>query len=94
MSSWIDRAKTTLKEIIDNVIKSCEGKLDVKVCFIGYRDHCDSKRFEIQDFTDNIEDVKTFISKCNAEGGGDFPEDVVGGLRKCLDQKWREESSK
>ena len=27
-------------------------------------------------------------------GGNDFPEDVVGGLRKCLDQKWRPGSSK
>jgi len=23
-----------------------------------------------------------------ASGGGDTPEDVVGGLKKCLDQNW------
>ena len=42
MSLWIDRAKKTLIEIVKNVVDSCEGKLKVRVCFIGYRDHCDT----------------------------------------------------
>lgn len=29
-----------------------------------------------------------------AEGGKDFPEDVVGGLKMCLMQDWTEEASK
>lgn len=94
MCSWIERAKTTLKEIISNVVQSCDGNLDVRVCFVGYRDHCDKKRFEIMPFTSDIDKVKTFISGVNATGGGDFPEDVVGGLRKCLDLKWSDNSSK
>ena len=85
MYSWIDRAKKTLIEIIGNVKASCEGKLVVRVSFIGYRDHCDTQRFTIKAFTEDLEDVKTFISKTRAEGGGDWPEDVVGGMRKCLD---------
>jgi hypothetical protein len=28
--------------------------------------------------------VKKFISEIKAHGGGDTPEDVVGGLKKCL----------
>ena len=32
--------------------------------------------------------MKKFISKVNATGGGDWPEDVTGGLRACLDQDW------
>ena len=85
MSSWIERAKTTLKDILKNVVDSCSGNLKVKVCFIGYRDHCDSVRFTIHDFTEDIEKMKKFISSVQATGGGDFPEDVVGGQRKCLD---------
>jgi len=88
MCSWIDRAKKTLKEIITNVVDSCDGKLKVRVCFVGYRDHCDTQRFSIKDFSDDIESVKNFIHGVQAIGGGDFPEDVVGGLRKCLDQNW------
>ena len=85
MCSWIERAKKTLKEIITNVVSSCDGNLKVRVCFIGYRDHCDSVRFSIKDFTDDIDSVKNYIQGVSANGGGDFPEDVVGGLRKCLD---------
>ena len=73
---------------------SCDGNLDVRVCFVGYRDHCDRERFAIQDFTDDIASVKKFISGVTAVGGGDFPEDVVGGLRKCLDQAWTAGSSR
>jgi len=94
MSSWIERAKKTLQEIIQNVVTSCDGKLDVRVCFVGYRDHCDKQRFTIQEFSKDIGKVKDFISKVRATGGGDFPEDVVGGLRKCLDQQWSSDSSK
>ena len=84
MGSWITRAKKTLIEIIKNVTASCDG-LKVRVCFVGYRDHCDTERFSIYDFTDDLEKVKNHISNVQAIGGGDIPEDVVGGLRKCLD---------
>jgi hypothetical protein len=60
----------------------------VRVCFIGYRDHCDKNRFSIYDFSNDLDKVKNFISGVNASGGGDTPEDVVGGLKKCLDQNW------
>jgi hypothetical protein len=84
MWSWIDRAKKTLQEIISNVTSSTDG-LKVRVSFIGYRDHCDAERFSIQPFSDDIAKVRDFISNVRAMGGGDLPEDVVGGLRKCLD---------
>ena len=94
MGSWIERAKTTLKGIISNVVASCAGKLDVRVSFVGYRDHKDSNRFEILDFSTDLEKVKDFISNCRATGGADIPEDLAGGLRKCLDQKWSKGSKR
>jgi hypothetical protein len=96
MGSWIERAKKTLKEIVDNIVRDNEGKLRVRVCFVGYRDHCDGKnRYSIKGFTEDIEEMKKFISDAvNAQGGGDTPEDVVGGMRKCLDQAWTPNSSK
>ena len=75
MSSWIARSKDTLKEIIDTV-KSQNTGLKVRVAFVGYRDIKDSQRFTIQEFTDDIELVKKFISKTQATGGADMPEDV------------------
>ena len=94
MYSWIDRAKKTLQQIVQNVVKSCDGNLKVRVTFIGYRDHCDQQRFSILPFSEDIPRVQDFISKVQAIGGGDFPEDVVGGLRKCLDQAWLPDSQK
>lgn len=84
MWSWIDRAKKTLTEIVNNTVASCDG-LKVKVCFVGYRDIKDRVRFSIHEFTDDIDKIIKFIADVRAEGGGDLPEDVVGGLRKCLD---------
>jgi hypothetical protein len=84
MWSWIDRAKKTLTEIVNNTVASCDG-LKVKVCFVGYRDLKDRVRFSIHEFTDDIDQIIKFIADVRAEGGCDLPEDVVGGLRKCLD---------
>jgi hypothetical protein len=62
MQVWIERSKDTLKEIINNV-KKYNPELEVRVCFVGYRDIKDDVRFAVHDFTDNIDDVKAFISK-------------------------------
>lgn len=75
MNSWIARSKDTLKEIIDKVKHENEG-LTVRVAFVGYRDIKDTERFTIQEFTEDVEKVKNFISKTQATGGADMPEDV------------------
>jgi len=79
MQAWIERSKDTLKSIINNV-KASNPELEVRVCFVGYRDIKDNVRFSVQDFSSDIELVKTFISKQVADGGRDWPEDVQGGL--------------
>lgn len=81
----IHGAQQALKQIVDDAVSSCDGKLNVRVSFIGYRDHKDKKRFEIKEFTNEIQEIKQFISSVKAEGGNDEPEDVTGGMRKCLD---------
>ena len=67
-------------------MSSCDGMLRVRVCFIGYRDHKDKVRFEIKHFTEDIEEIKKFISSVEAEGGDDEPEDVAGGMKRCLEE--------
>jgi hypothetical protein len=90
MGTWIERAKTTLKHIVQSVVDSADGNLKVRVCFVGYRDHGDAERFTIHEFIDDIAELIKFISNVQAHtdetfGKCDFPEDVVGGQRKCLD---------
>ena len=75
MSSWIERSKNTLKEIIRNFQKENQG-LSVRVCFIGYRDIKESNRFDIFKFSEDLDAAVKFISTMSATGGGDIPEDV------------------
>lgn len=77
------------------MVKSSDDSLDIRIGFVGYRDIRDKPRFEIKEFSSNVDEVKKFISSLSAHGGGcDGPEDVCGGFRKCLDLKWRPKSIK
>ena len=93
MSAWIQRSKETLKEIIDNV-RADNPDLEVRVCFVGYRDIQDRPRFSIHEFTTDLEKIKKYISGVDANGGGDFPEDVQGGFHEALKQNWEANSIK
>jgi len=56
---------------------------------VAYRDYCDTNRFEVLGFTEDIQDFKRFVSELKASGGGDAAEDVFGGLAKVLDLEWQ-----
>ncbi len=93
MSSWIQRSKDTLAGIIKNV-KDEHAGLTVRVSFVGYRDVQDKPRFEIFEFSEDLDACAKFIATMSAMGGGDAPEDVQGGLQKALEMKWAKESAK
>jgi hypothetical protein len=96
MSSWISAVKNELNNIID-YIRDSNPHAQIRVSFVGYRDYdctTEDSRYSIQDFSDNFDDVKKFISGVNASGGGDGPEDVAGGLYRGLQQNWSENSAK
>ena len=89
MGSWITNAKEQLCQIVDS-LKSAHANLKMRVAFIGYRDHCDGqKRLVTSSLTSDIESIKRLIHVQNAEGGGDGPEDVTGGLDACLKLEWQ-----
>jgi hypothetical protein len=96
MNTWIERSKDTLKEIIDNV-RADNPDLDVRVCFVGYRDIESLPRFSIHEFTSDLEKIKKYISGVNTVSGGyndDFPEDVQGGFHEALKRDWKANSIK
>lgn len=82
--------------MIDNIVEECknEGNLQVRICFVGYRDIKDGERFRVLPFTDDIDSVRKFIAESKAEGGDDAPEDLQGGLKLALLQDWTQEASK
>ena len=88
MSSWMTRAKETIQSIIDNVLSSHSG-LKVRIAFVGYRDFSDGPRqYAVHDFTTNIDEIRKYINSQPATGGGDMPEDVVGGYKKMCELPW------
>lgn len=88
MASWIEHCKETLLTVIDSTVAR-DPTCKVRTAFVGYRDFGDGMGlFDLHDFSYDADKVKEFISNCTAKGGGDFPEDVQGAIRKALDLNW------
>ena len=80
MDPYIAEAKNVIHRIIDK-LKSRFSDFELRVSFVGYRDHSEGvKRVILQDFSENIDSFKAFVSKVEAFGGDDQCEDVFGGL--------------
>lgn len=80
MRKYIDEAKDVVHRIVKKLEKRFKD-LELRVAFVGYRDHCDgSDRITVFPFSDNIDKFKSFVSSVKAMGGGDACEDVFGGL--------------
>jgi len=88
MGSWIKSCRDQVISIIDIIVKHFPN-IVINLSFIGYHDIQDTPRFDISAFTTNVPYIKDFIEKnCNANGGGDLPEDVCGGLNEALKLNW------
>ena len=88
MASWIVKCKEELGNII-TFIQESNPHSPINMSFIGYRDHGDKDSLVYHPFTQNIPDLKKFISNITAYGGGDTPEDLTGGLNLALKQDWK-----
>ena len=62
--------------------------IQVRFAFVGYRDFCDSQQFDVLNFTDYVENFRKFCANVSADGGGDGPEDVFGGLERAIALNW------
>ena len=96
-------ATGSMQNSINNVIEYCidiAGKLKKKIKYadlrfgaVFYRDPVDSKEdyHQIFDLNPNVEKLQSFVKGINATGGGDGPEDWVGGYKIILNKiNWRE----
>ncbi|GET01980.1 kinase-like domain-containing protein [Rhizophagus clarus] len=66
--------------------------ITIRIAFCGYRDHCDGPdRLQIFDFINSCDEFKNNLSNVPATGGGgDGPEDVLGGLNAAITElSWR-----
>ena len=90
MGIWLNEAKKNVKKIIEEIYDNNPGS-KIRMSFIGYRDYIDAKearKYDNQQFTENITEFNNFLSKLDCSGGGDEPEDVVGALGQALNMNW------
>jgi len=87
MGSYIRMCQEKINLIVDIIIKD-NPNTNIKIAFVGYRDHKDSPVKPLS-FTSNVTDVKLFISQVSAQGGNDIPEDVCGGFRTAINLSWK-----
>uniref|UniRef100_A0AC34GYA0 VWFA domain-containing protein n=1 Tax=Panagrolaimus sp. ES5 TaxID=591445 RepID=A0AC34GYA0_9BILA len=95
MQPHIDECRDSIKQIVE-ILKPTKTKYSgiaklLRFSLVGYRDHCDEKQFEILDFTESPEAFREFVSSVPADGGGDLPEDVFGGIEKALELPWSDQ---
>jgi hypothetical protein len=84
MKEWMSTAQEKIVAIVDD-IKGDKTAGIVRVGFVGYRDYSDGDdRIVALPLSHEAERFKEFVSKQEAKGGGDYPEDMAGGLRMAL----------
>ncbi|KAF0547883.1 kinase-like protein [Gigaspora margarita] len=84
MSRHIAAAKDCILQVIE-FFKSVNPCIKFRLGFCGYRDHCDGRsRLQIFNFTSSCEEFRTNLTTVKATGGGDGPEDVLGGLNAAI----------
>ena len=94
MSSWINAAKTEVLKVVNKA--TTDYGIEIRASFIAYRDEGDSPRFQAIDFRSGtrLNEVTNLINSVTASGGGDFPEDVAGGLWQAYGRSWRATGTK
>ncbi|CAI2170685.1 15953_t:CDS:1 [Funneliformis geosporum] len=87
MYRHIAAAKDCIMQVV-SYMERTNPSIKIRVGFCGYRDHCDGDdNFQIFDFTNSYEQFRNNISnEVSAKGGGDGPEDVLGGINAAITQ--------
>jgi len=91
MGGLIASARRHVGKVLD-ALKGELGK-DLRVGFVGYRDHSDGERlFSVEPLSADVEKVRKAIDEVKVDGGGDGPEAVFAAMQKCLELSWAKQS--
>jgi hypothetical protein len=91
MAGHMTATKNEIQTLV-NSLPTVYPDIPIRLAFVGYRDHCDgSQRISIAPFgkVGEVGQFKTKLAGEPATGGGDGPEDVMGGLEEILKLEWR-----
>jgi hypothetical protein len=91
MDTYLNQVKQDILEMISTIQTECAG-IDIFLGFIGYRDFMDldlGGEYINLEFTTDYESIRKNIEFVEADGGGDTPEDLCGGLERGKNKDWR-----
>lgn len=86
MEPWLRTARNEVLNIIDYV-EAKHPHADIRVAFVGYRDHGDTERILVHDFSD-VPALMNFMHPIVAKGGDDGAEDVASAFRQAHTLSW------
>lgn len=91
MGDEIAYLKTELRDVVTRAAAQVPSA-DLRMASVFYRDNGDEYVTRVQPFTQDVNQLLTFVQAQNAGGGGDFPEAVDEALRVALQQQWSAEA--
>jgi Mg-chelatase subunit ChlD len=91
MDYYLDQVKEDILKMIETIQKECGGVI-IYLGFVGYRDFNDldlGEEYINLEFTTDYESIRSNIEYVTAHGGGDIPEDLLGGLELGINKDWK-----
>lgn len=95
MGSYIDSAKQNIENITQRI--SSSGTSSIRFGLVEYRDHPPQDSSFVtrkHDFIPHLSTMKSWLTACSADGGGDTPEAVADALNDVLHLSWRSDATK
>jgi len=92
MGAYIEAAKDQVRSIMDDIKEAFFNEADVRIAVVSYKDHGDRDQIQCLDFTSSADAVRSFLDSLAAFGGGDAPEDVLGGINRALNASWTQQT--
>lgn len=91
MGDEINYLKTELRDVVTRAEAQVPAA-DLRLASVFYRDKGDEYVTRALPFTQNVNQLLTFVQAQGPGGGGDFPEAVDEALNVALQQKWSTEA--
>lgn len=92
MHSHMVAVKAQIHSIVDGVKRM--GCRIAGLAFVSYKDWCDgADRVQVKGFSPDVDEFRAYVDGIKAGGGGDEPEDVLGGLRAASELPWANDGS-
>lgn len=104
MQPYIDEAKSSMRNVVDEITTRYGDNAALRLAVMAYRDIEDVKPREVLDFTSSVDKCTRFIAKLractttapvpedckdNKSWKADWPEDLTGAMKDSTNLRWR-----